>query len=316
MALRVDEIGSSKIWEEFLLKNSPNALFQSWLWGDVLKSRGEKIWRLGFYEGSTLEGIALVNLVAAKRGTFLHVRHGPILIHKTWKEVLHHVRKIAIRERAWFIRISPQVQKIDYPGLVPAPIHAMDAEVCRVLDLDKREDELLLGMRKSTRYEIKHASATVKKSRDIEKFIRLYDATAKRHNFVEHKGIREEFDSLDCDLFLASHGGHLAAAAIIVYSGDQAIYHHGASVPNKFGASYLVQWEAIREAKRRGMKVYNFWGIAPDNAPNHPWQGLTAFKTGFGGREVRFIHAMDLPVSPWYVIPKTIEGIRKKIKGY
>ncbi|OGG34516.1 hypothetical protein A2363_04960 [Candidatus Gottesmanbacteria bacterium RIFOXYB1_FULL_47_11] len=293
-------------WDAFVLKTAPMALFQSWDWGEVEKKLGHKIWRLTWPGG-----IAQVVKVPARRGTFLHIRHGPVGTIQ-----LDDVIELAKKERAWFIRISPQVQKIDYPGFVPAPIHAMDAEVCRVLDLDKREDELLLGMRKSTRYEIKHASATVKKSRDIEKFIRLYDATAKRHNFVEHKGIREEFDSLDCDLFLASHGGHLAAAAIIVYSGDQAIYHHGASVPNKFGASYLVQWEAIREAKRRGMKVYNFWGIAPDNAPNHPWQGLTAFKTGFGGREVRFIHAMDLPVSPWYVIPKTIEGIRKKIKGY
>ena len=293
-------------WDAFVLKTAPMALFQSWDWGEVEKKLGHKIWRLTWPGG-----IAQVVKVPARRGTFLHIRHGPVGTIQ-----LDDVIELAKKERAWFIRISPQVQKIDYPGFVPAPIHAMDAEVCWVLDLDKREDELLLGMRKSTRYEIKHASATVKKSRDIEKFIRLYDATAKRHNFVEHKGIREEFDSLDCDLFLASHGGHLAAAAIIVYSGDQAIYHHGASVPNKFGASYLVQWEAIREAKRRGMKVYNFWGIAPDNAPNHPWQGLTAFKTGFGGREVRFIHAMDLPVSPWYVIPKTIEGIRKKIKGY
>ena len=293
-------------WDAFVLKTAPMALFQSWDWGEVEKKLGHKIWRLTWPGG-----IAQVVKVPARRGTFLHIRHGPVGTIQ-----LDDVIELAKKERAWFIRISPQVQKIDYPGFVPAPIHAMDAEVCRVLDLDKREDELLLGMRKSTRYEIKHASATVKKSRDIEKFIRLYNTTAKRHNFVEHKGIREEFDSLDCDLFLASHGGHLAAAAIIVYSGDQAIYHHGASVPNKFGASYLVQWEAIREAKRRGMKVYNFWGIAPDNAPNHPWQGLTAFKTGFGGREVRFIHAMDLPVSPWYVIPKTIEGIRKKIKGY
>ncbi len=293
-------------WDAFVMKTAPMALFQSWDWGEVEKKLGHTVWRLTWPRG-----IAQVVKVPARRGTFLHIRHGPI------GEInIADVIKLAKKEHAWFIRISPQVQKIDYPGFVPAPIHAMDAEVCWVLDLDKREDELLLGMRKSTRYEIKHASATVKKSRDIEKFIRLYNTTAKRHNFVEHKGIREEFDSLDCDLFLASHGRHLAAAAIIVYWGDQAIYHHGASVPNKFGASYLVQWEAIREAKRRGMKIYNFWGIAPDSAPNHPWQGLTAFKTGFGGRQVNFIHAQDLPVSPWYIIPKTIEGIRKKIKGY
>lgn len=295
-----------KTWDAFVAKHAPQALFQSWDWGEVEKKLGKKVWRLTWPEG-----IAQVVKVPARRGTFLHVRHGPIGTIN-----IDDLKELAKKEGAWFIRISPKVQQIDYPGFVPAPIHAMDAEVCWVLDVDKSEDELLMGMRKSTRYEIKHGAAVVKKSRDIDKFLYLYEETSKRHQFVEHKGIREEFETLDCDLFLASQGSRLLAGALIVYFGAQAIYHHGASVPNKSGASYLVQWEAIQEAKRRGKTLYNFWGIAPDGVPNHPWQGLTAFKTGFGGRQIHFVHAHDLPVSPWYVIPKTIEGIRKIIRGY
>jgi len=295
-----------KTWDEFVFKFAPMALFQSWDWGELENKLGHKVWRLTWPKG-----IAQVVKVPARRGTFLHIRHGPVG-DINFEDVI----RLAKEEHAWFIRISPQLEKFAKKGFVPAPIHAMDAELCWVLDLHSSEEELFAGMRKTTRYEIKHSSATVAKSKDIEKFMYLYDETSKRHQFIEHTGIREEFETLDCDLFLASHNKELLAAAIIVYFGDEAIYHHGASVPNKVGASYRIQWEAIREAKKRGKKLYNFWGIAPEGSLNHPWRGLTIFKTGFGGWEVKFMHAMDYPVSPLYIIPKTIEEVRKKLKGY
>lgn len=298
-------------WNAYIGNHAPQALFQSWEWGEVEKKLGHKVWRLE-WPGA----IAQVVKVEAKRGTFLHVRHGPI-VTRNWSRVIEDLHSLALDENAWFVRISPRVQKFSELGFVPAPIHAMDAEVCWVLDLDKSENELLANMRKTTRYEIRHATGvTVTKSRDIKRFMTLYNETSARHAFVQHTGIVEEYTTLDCQLYVASHGGKDLAAAIIVYFGDEAIYHHGASIPSRIPASYLIQWEAIREARKRGMKVYNFWGIAPENSQNHPWKGLTVFKTGFGGREVRFIHAQDYPVSPLYIIPKTIESIRKRLKGY
>ena len=144
----------------------------------------------------------------------------------------------------------------------------------------------------------------------------MYDKTSDRHNFVPHTGIREEIETLDAEVLLASYQGKTIAAAIIVYFGDEAIYHHGASVLSKVGASHLLQWKAIREAKKRGYEVYNFWGIAPEDKINHPWRGITLFKKGFGGRQIEFMHAVDYPVSPLYIIPKTVEQIRKRFKGY
>lgn len=300
-------------WNDFILRHYPGALFQSWEWGDVEKKLGHNVWRLE-WPGA----VAQVIKVPARRGTFLHVRHGPVFSdEKILPKILDDLTKLARKEHAWFVRISPQVTHLSAFNLKSAPIHAMDAEICWVLDLDKSEEELLAGMRKTTRYEIKHASAVkVEKTRDLDRFLKLYNATSQRQRFVGHTGIREEFEMLDTTLYVASHEGVDLAAAMIVYFGAEAIYHHGASVPSKIPASYALQWEAIREAKKRGMKVYNFWGIAPDDRRNHPWWGLTVFKTGFGGRRVQYIHAQDLAVSPLYVIPKTIEKIRKRLKGY
>jgi lipid II:glycine glycyltransferase (peptidoglycan interpeptide bridge formation enzyme) len=64
------------------------------------------------------------------------------------------------------------------------------------------------------------------------------------------------------------------------------------------------------------MARYNFWGIAPEGKKNHPWNGLTGFKKGFGGEAHEYLHAQDLPCSPLYILPKTIETIRRIKKGY
>lgn len=315
MNLRLVTAQNKDEWEEFIFKHAPYALFQSWQWGEVEKRLDVKVWRLGWFYKNKLVGVAQIQKVSARRGTFLHIRHGPIGTIN-----FEDVKKLGKDEGAWFIRISPQISsdnELRELGFKSAPIHEVDAERSWVLDLDSSEEDLLGAMRKTIRYEIKHGDGiTLEKSKDIHRFFRLYNETSKRHNFVQHVGIREEFETLDCDLFVASHEGRDLASAIIVYYGNQAIYHHGASLPSKLPASTAVQWRAILEAKKRGMKLYNFWGIAPDDKPNHPWRGITLFKKGFGGRQVQYIHAQDLPLSPLYSITWIIETLRRRARGY
>jgi lipid II:glycine glycyltransferase (peptidoglycan interpeptide bridge formation enzyme) len=55
-------------------------------------------------------------------------------------------------------------------------------------------------------------------------------------------------------------------------------------------ANYLLKWEAIRSSREQGATSYDLWGLATG--------GIAHFKTGFGGREVRYIGAWDLVLSP------------------
>jgi lipid II:glycine glycyltransferase (peptidoglycan interpeptide bridge formation enzyme) len=55
-------------------------------------------------------------------------------------------------------------------------------------------------------------------------------------------------------------------------------------------ANYLLKWEAIRSSKEQGAETYDLWGLATG--------GIAHFKTGFGGREVRYIGAWDLVLNP------------------
>lgn len=332
----IKPVVSRERWESFLLSHQPDALFQSWLWGEVLDQQGKMVWRFGLYDGNRLVGIFAVVKTPALRGSFLHIRHGPVFVQQSityWNHVLAFLRNLAVQENVWFVRVSPLIGSTDgHTALLrslhlhPAAIHAMDAELCWVLDLTPSEEELLMGMRKTTRYEIRRAQklgVSIEKSenpRDISYFHKLYESTSERHGFVPHSGIDEEFTVFanvhKALLFLGKYEGEVLGAALILFYGNQAIYHHSASISNTVGVNYLIQWEATKEAKKRGMNVYNFWGIAPENKFNHPWRGLSLFKKGFGGRIVEYIHAHDFPISPFYYLTRSIETVRRITKHY
>lgn len=335
MSFEIRPVVSPATWEKFIQEKSPQSLFQSWLWGEVQEKLGAKLWRFGVFDDQALVAVFAITKVTAKRGSYLHVRHGPILSRRAegplWRVIVESLTKLARQENVWFVRISPLIDD-SYQTLVtsfgfrPSPVHQVDAEYCWVLDLGGSEEQLLANMRKTTRYEIKRAEkigVTVEKSTspaDLQYFRALYKTTSQRHGFVPHKGIDAEFDVFarahNALLLLGKHKGDVLAAAIILFYGNQAIYHHSSSVPSNIPVNYLIQWEAIREAKQRGLPMYNFWGIAPPAKLSHPWQGLSLFKKGFGGRAVEYIHAQDLPISPLYHITRTIETINRYRGGY
>lgn len=320
---------------------------QSWNWGEFQKMEGNKIWRFGIYNNqNNLAGVALVIKIKAKRGTFLFIPHGPVA--KPQKEIsfyqilnilLEELKKIAGKENASFIRISPIWERNEnnnkvFKGLNfrEAPMH-MHAEETWELDIRPAEEEILKGMRKTTRYLIRQAEKnkdiSITKSRkieDLEKFMPVYIETAKRHNFVifPERYLKNELEALLPDnqvvIFLGRYQGEIVSAALFVFWQNMAFYHHSGSISkfNKIPVSYLLQWEAIKEAKKRGCAVYNFWGIAPDvkteedvKESKHPWAGLSLFKMGFGGSRRELVKAQDFVVKNTYWLNYIIEFIRK-----
>lgn len=327
---KIKEINKKEEWEKFLEKQEFYPLFQSFSWGEVQKRLGFEIERVGLFDEEKLTGVALVVDVKAKRGHYLHLRHGPVFTTfkaNYFKFLINYLTKRAKEKGASFIRLSPLITKEKFK-FIKSPIHNMDAQICWVLDITKPEEQLLKEMRKTTRYLIKRGLSSglkiikAKNLSDIKFFLALYKKTAKKHGFVPHQGIAEEFEVFKKDnqaeLFFAKYKNNVISGALIIYCQDQAIYHHGARAEKyeKLSPSYLLQWTAILEAKKRGKKLYNFWGISPPSSKNHPWQGLTLFKTGFGGEIREFVPSHDLPFSPWYWKTYLIESATKFLKGY
>lgn len=317
----------------------PEANFlQSWHWGEFHSLLGKQVYRSGFYKNNRLSGVMLSILEQAKRGKYLTVPGGPII---DWEDkemvdaVFSEIKKIAMESNCSFARIRPQLISSPEKEILfhkydckDAPMH-LHAELSNILDITKSEEELLANMRKTTRYEIRKAEklgVKIEKSRDqslIRQFFDLQMATARRHNFVpfSYQFFREQFKVFfeihKAFLYTAKFENKILAQAFIIFYGQEADYHYGASTEEgrKIPGAYLLQWEAIKEAKRRGLTRYNFWGVAPESQTDHRFHGVSVFKRGFGGEDVNYLHAQDLVISkPRYLINYIIEVLRKKIR--
>lgn len=327
-------------WENFLEICSEKTFLHSWNWGEFNLTSGQKIWRFGIYENDKLISVVLVLKISARRGTFLFIPHGPVTINflkpvdkqKILELIVKHLENIIKEEKISFLRISPIWEKILENASIfedsqfrQAPIH-MHPEITWELGINLPEEELLLNMRKTTRYLIRQAEKNpdieIIKSKDIkdlELFWPVYKETAKRHNFTvfSKKYLENEFEIFSKDnqisLFLGKYKGKIVSAAIFVFWQDMCFYHHSGSLSEykKVPVSYLLQWQAIKEAKKRGCRIYNFWGITSISNKNHPWYGLSMFKIGFGGCVKEYIKTQDLIISSKYWFNYIIEVIRR-----
>lgn len=330
----VKNITDKDTWEKFVLSNGPKTFLQSWAWGETNEKEGIRIFRLGFKKDGKLIGISLIIRENAKRGSHFIIPGGPILDWNDRKLVNYFIsilKALAMKEGVWFIRIRPELldslenrQLFKKLGAIYAPMH-LHAENTWILDITPTEDQLLANMRKSTRYLIKRSltqSLNLEISSDpksAEILFKLQKETIKRHGFVGfpkslfEKEIEAFAENKNTSVFICKMGKIPLACAIIIFYGDTAYYHFSASTMKypKIQASYFLQWEIIKEAKKRGMKYYNFWGIAPENSHNHRFAGVTLFKTGFGGGRVDWLHARDFPILPFYWITYIFETTRR-----
>ncbi len=341
----IQEIKDKNIWENFVGSCFERTFLHSWNWGEFNKLMGHKIWRLGIYENKKPIGAALIIKVKAKRGIFLLCPHGPVFktdklqMEKSklmaMRILLDKLKKIAKEERIDFIRIAPVFaktleninifQRLKFRN---APIH-VHPEVTWELDIRLADNDLLKGMRKTTRYLINRAArdgVEVFQSnniRDVEVFNDLYQKTVDRQHFVPFSlnDLKNEFQAFLNDgqvsLFFAKYQNEIIASAMIIFWQGTAFYHQGASSQKypKIPASYILLWEAINEAKKRGCQIYNFWGIAPpDSKRDHRFVGVTLFKTGFGGAMKELVKTQDFPITPIYWLNFFIEILRSRVR--
>ncbi len=334
----VKSIDNKQKWEDFLGTHPEANFLQSWDWGEFHKRLGKVIVRRGFYEDKKLIGVMLSIVEDAKRGRYLTVPGGPIidwdnkaLVDASFAEM----KRIALSARCVFIRIRPQLVTSDLAikifrehGCRNAPMH-LHAELSSILDITKSDDSLLAKMRKTTRYEIRKAEKlgikvqVSRDERDIKDFYDLQMRTAKRQEFVpfSYSFLAEQFEVFlvggNALLYTALYEGKVLARAFIIFYGQEAVYHYGASTEDgrKYPGAYLLQWEAIKEAKRRGMTRYNFWGVAPVEEHDHRFYGVSVFKRGFGGEDAAYLHAQDLVIDNlWYLTNYIVEIVRKRLR--
>lgn len=334
-------INDPTIWENFNRQQLYSAFVQSPSYGTFYEELGEEYTIVGLYDDETLIGGSLVLSTHAKRGNFLYLPYGPILDYSSSEQVdvfFSYMKKYAKESGYDFVRISPLVDTVPeiYAtlkkiGLRPAPMHVL-AENTWILDLSKSEEILLKEMKKNHRNLIRKCikkEVVVEKRTDnsaLKELNAMHDIVAERHDFTRfsREYINTEFaifkaknEALIMHAYLPS--GELDSSSIMIFYGNIAVYRHSASLMknNKIPTSYAIQWETIKEAKKRGCRWYNFWGVAPDDATkDHPFYGISKFKKGFGGFQKDLIHCHDLPITKKYWLNWCVETIRKYKRGF
>ncbi|MCP8998979.1 peptidoglycan bridge formation glycyltransferase FemA/FemB family protein [Pseudarthrobacter sp. RMG13] len=218
---------------------------------------------------------------------------------------------------AVFVRIEPVSAGLEMPaatelsrrGLQPAPVN-QQPELSWIVDLEGDFKDVLAAMKPVNRNlyrNIHKKGVTFRASQDpddIRILLNFLHMTSRRNGFKPQSDayLTQVAASLmpagAATLFIAElHGGPIAAA-LAYDSADTRTYAHAAldDTHRKLSAGIPLLVTLMADAKDRGLKHVDLWGVAPADQPDHKWSGFTAFKKSFGGHEVAYPGTWDLPV--------------------
>lgn len=180
-----------------------------------------------------------------------------------------------------------------------------------LVNLKPSEEAILRSFEKDTRYSIRLAErkgVSIEESVDIEKFLKLFKETAKRKGFwtgsiqeirLKYLSFLEAKKALLLFAFTPEEKTPIAAA-LTYFEGKNAYYYHAASLPKhrEFMAPYLLVWETIKQAKRKGATTLDLEGTHDPRIPSTKnWKGFTHFKKGFG-EEVTYVGSFSKFYNP------------------
>ncbi|MBQ6127721.1 peptidoglycan bridge formation glycyltransferase FemA/FemB family protein [Candidatus Saccharibacteria bacterium] len=333
-----------RAWDDFVTSHPEANFLQSWDYYEFHKSRGNKIVRRIVAEidpkndKQTIIAAYAGVVEDAKRGRHLAIAGGPIV---DWQKLnlvnllVDDIRDQAKKHHCVFARVRPQLERSDEAyvifkemGFVPAPTY-LSVEYAAILDLHKSEEEILKNMHRRIRYAVNNArnkGFTIEKSqdpKDIHEFYKIQLQTARRQNFVSFSEdyLTKQFAAFaknnEAVLYTAKYNGEILAQNFMIFYGNEASYHYAVSTElgTKMSGSPILHVEAMKDARERGIYRYNLWGIVGEDEKNHRFYGVSFFKRGFGGEELKYLPAHDLVINPVaYLKTKAIEKVRKKIR--
>jgi len=206
---------------------------------------------------------------------------------QSWKEI----DKVVRNERVFMLKIEP-----NDVGRLPED-YKQDAwpllgtKTLRI-NLRLSEDEVMARFKKDCRYSIRQVMSGKPQIalNEFDRFYEIWRKSANRKNlwipsFENYQGLIESFGNKCFGVTIDD-----AAGAVILMHKETAFYYYAGATKdgNRLNLPYLVVWEAMREAKRRGCRVWDFEGVFDERWPNKGWRGFSHFKKEFGGVEVEY----------------------------
>jgi lipid II:glycine glycyltransferase (peptidoglycan interpeptide bridge formation enzyme) len=322
-------------WDKDRIRQGASFL-QSKSWGDFQSSLGVKPHYLSG------DGWSCLLLEKQNRaGRYLFSQYGPTVDSlPALRDALNQITSYAHQLGAAWVSLEPmsshvppdELKKIVRKSGALTAARNREPDLTRIVDLRPEADKLLAGISQSTRSFIRKNQRekliNFKSSQDpsdIKIFTGMIMGIAQRKNiyFYSEQYFAKQAQQLVppgmLHVELAYQDDKPVAAALFHDYGHKTTYTYAASVPEarQTNASALLLWQAMLNAKGRGAKQIDLYGIAPPNAPpNHPWAGFTSFKAKFGGEVVEYPGTWDIKLSNRYLLYRSAHKARKVIKRH
>jgi lipid II:glycine glycyltransferase (peptidoglycan interpeptide bridge formation enzyme) len=309
-------------WNAFVEQARYGTFTQLWEWGSLKEAGGG--WRcLRVCVGEPGRPVAgaqlLLRRVPVVGWSLAYAPRGPIgqLDDATTRErLLAAFGELGRSERLATVRADPETGPQDgYGAALLAPpwraARGIQAPWTRLVDLTRSEDELRGQMRSKHRQYVSKArrqgvvierldgpdvdSPAIRAA--LADFYRIVHLTARRTGFTMRlpayyeRAWQHFAPGGRCRLYFARQDGERVATIFHFLCGMRAVEAWGGMVDSAgpTRANYLLKWHAMMELREEGYRTYDMWGIANT--------GIRQFKEGFGGDEVRYVGARELPVS-------------------
>jgi len=310
-------------WDRFVEGSDPGSYLQLSGWATVKAVNGWSSHRLLVDTPRSDRHVGAQILVRRPRPMpwgFAYAPRGPVAA--AWDDDAVGVFTDSVRRslpaeagRISHLRIDPEIEldgPIDQDGRLRRALRAagwrpgtpIQPNATRVVDLRADEESLWGDLRKKWRQYVNKARAggiTVVDAgaERLPEFYRIYRETADRTGFLirTEGAYRDVWDAFAPTgrarlLFAETGDGQPQATLFLVRCGPRVVEPYGGmtAAGGESRANYLLKWEAIRSSREAGATSYDLWGLATG--------GIAHFKTGFGGREVRYVGAWDLVLDP------------------
>jgi hypothetical protein len=315
------EVRDQQWWEERLTALPATTFLQSWDWGELQQRAGRVVTRLGSADGRFMAQLIGVSLPFGHHAWT--VPAGPVcaadMTANEWTTHLQSMRAY-LREHhpAVFLRCEPRGIAPVMVGDELRRIPHVHPRTTLVFDLTQTEEKLLAGMEKKTRYNVHLAErkgVTVRQHDHLSAWPacwRVFEEMRARQEIGLHREsyyrlqleqlLERRDQSLWVRLYTAEIGGDVAAVALVYFYSGRATVVHGATsrAHSDAKAAYLLRWHMLRDAKALGYQEFDFFGVNPVDVV-HPayrssWEGISAFKRGFGGRLEEYPGTFELPL--------------------
>lgn len=316
--LRAWRVSDRDAWNEFVESAPYRSFPQLWEWGELREASGWSPLRIAVGDDPQRPPSAVAQVllrpVPGLGWRLAYVPRGPVG-HldepRTSEAMIAALRSLARTEGVATVKVDPEATP-DSPlgqALLAAPwrgAEKVQPPRTRLIDLTPPAEELRAAMRK------KHRQYVAKAEREgisvewfdgnadvttaLDDFYRIYAHTAERAGFVARA--RDYYDRVwhlfastgHVSLAFATRDGERLATLFHFTLGDRAAEAFGGMTDAGADAraNYLLKWASIAGFKERGFATYDLWGLATG--------GIAQFKEGFGGRQVDYVGARDLPL--------------------